>query len=156
MRAAEALRREGLAGSLTLVGAETHWPPFDRPPLSKQVLSGAWPEDKARLRVAEDLAAVLLLGVRAVALDTTAKVVVLDDDQALPYDGLVIATGATPRSLPGAVTLRSIDDSRHLTSVLTAGCRPSWGGPGVQTRVGVVGAGVLGGAVGAPARGVGG
>jgi NADPH-dependent 2,4-dienoyl-CoA reductase/sulfur reductase-like enzyme len=160
VRAAEALRREGFAGSLTLVGAETHWPPFDRPPLSKQVLAGTWPEDKARLRVAEGLDATLLLGRQAVALDPAGRVVTLDDGSSLAYDGLVIATGATPRSLPGAVTLRSIDDARALAlslslSLLTPGSRRGRRDPGVKTRLGVIGAGFIGCEVAATARGLG-
>ena len=139
VRAAQALRREGHAGSIVLVGAEPHWPPFDRPPLSKQVLTGAWEPDKARLRLPDPFDAELVLVRRAVALDLAASTISLDDDTTLAFDGLVIATGAAPITLPGSdhVTgvhvLRSIDDCLALRRDLST-----------ARRVAVVGAGVIG------------
>ncbi|HVM09613.1 MAG TPA: FAD/NAD(P)-binding oxidoreductase [Acidimicrobiales bacterium] len=154
MRAAEALRREGFDGQLTLVGAETHWPPFDRPPLSKQVLVGKWEADKAVLRTdldpATDDRLELRLGRRAIDLDAAERRITLDDDTTLDYDGLIIATGATPRTLPGVqqVTgihvLRTIDDCSSL--------RRDLDGPAYVT---VIGAGFIGCEVAAAARALG-
>jgi len=149
LRAAEALRSEGYAGRLTIVGDEAHWPPFDRPPLSKQLLTGEWDEERTRLRVSDDpaLDAELLLGRRAVGLDTDRHVVTLDGGESLAYDGLVIATGARPRVLPGVHgiegvhVLRTIDDSRSLAADFAAG-----------HAVAVIGAGFIGCEVAAAAR----
>ena len=54
LRTVQALRREGHTGPVTLIGAETHWPPYDRPPLSKQVLLGSVDHEQVRLRVQDD------------------------------------------------------------------------------------------------------
>ncbi len=141
LRAAEALRREGFDGALALVGAEPH-PPYDRPPLSKELLRGEWEPPRIDLRrgrgVAE-LALELRLGARAVALDAQARCIRLADGDELTYDGLVIATGAVPRSLPfgagmhGVHVLRTLDDALAIRAELAA--RP---------RVCVVGAGFIG------------
>lgn len=116
LRAAETLRTAGFTGSLTLVGDEPHLP-YDRPPLSKQVLSGDWDAERAALRKAEQLEALGItwrLGTRAVGLRPDAQEVVLEGGEALPYDGLVIATGATPRRLPGQPDLPGIHLLRTL------------------------------------------
>lgn len=148
VRTAEAIRREGFAGRLTLIGAEAHHPPFDRPPLSKQVLTGEWEPDQARLRVRPDaLDAELLLGRHATELDLTGRVVVLDTGARIPFDGLVIATGSTPRLLPdtprsdGLFTLRTIEDAVALRDRMRSGC-----------RLAVVGAGFIGCEVAAAGR----
>ncbi|MFJ3231482.1 NAD(P)/FAD-dependent oxidoreductase [Streptomyces sp. NPDC086787] len=148
LRAAERLRARGYDGRLTLVGAEDR-PPYDRPPLSKAVLTGetddtSLPADWAAL----DLE--LRLGTRAQslrphdgrpggALDTSAG--------PLPYDGLVIATGATPVRLPGAGpqhVLRTCDDALRLRDSLRAGA-----------HVVIVGAGWIGAEVASVAAGSG-
>jgi 3-phenylpropionate/trans-cinnamate dioxygenase ferredoxin reductase subunit len=140
VRTAQALRREGHEGRIVLVGEETHWPPFDRPPLSKQVLVGAWEPDQARLRVPDPFDVELLLGRRATALDTAAAQVHLDDGSSLAYDGAVLATGAAPIRLPGTEgidgvhVLRTVDDCLALRHDLEQ--RPR--------RVAIVGAGVIG------------
>lgn len=148
LRAAEALRRDGFEGSLTLIGHETHFPPYDRPPLSKQLLSGAWEPDTARLKVDPALDVHLLLGREATGLDGNNKVVQLDDGTKVAYDGLVIATGATPRqpfadaaALSGVHTLRTLDDCLRLKERLQ---------PGV--RIAIVGAGFIGAEVAATCR----
>ncbi len=120
VRTAEALRARGHAGRLTIVGAEPHRP-YDRPPLSKAVLRGETDDTT----VEADWTALdceLLLGHRATglgeALETTAG--------PLGFDGLVIATGATPIRLPGdgpQHVLRTIDDARALRAALRAGAR---------------------------------
>ncbi|WBO68243.1 NAD(P)/FAD-dependent oxidoreductase [Streptomyces camelliae] len=148
LAAAETLRREGYDGTLTLVGDEPR-PPYDRPPLSKQVLAAEWPPERIRLRPPADLAALRLdlrLGVAAQELDTSGRTVRLADGSALPYDGLIVATGVRPRRLPGtgAHVLRTLDDALALRDRL---------GPG--RHLVVVGAGFLGAEAAAVARGLG-
>jgi NADPH-dependent 2,4-dienoyl-CoA reductase/sulfur reductase-like enzyme len=144
----EALRRRGYDGRVVLIGAEPH-PPYDRPPLSKEVLRGERPADAATLRSCEDLAAngiELVQGHRATALNVRERVVTLDDGTSVDYDDAVIATGATPRALPGVAAdgirvLRTIDDCVALRDALTD-----------AARVVVVGAGFIGLEVAASAR----
>ncbi|OXY88748.1 NAD(P)/FAD-dependent oxidoreductase [Streptomyces diastatochromogenes] len=137
LAAAETLRREGYDGTLTLVGDEPH-PPYDRPPLSKQVLAAEWPPERVRLRPPADLAALGLdqrLGVAATGMDVADQALRLADGSVLPYDGLVIATGVRPRRLPGegAHVLRTLSDALTLRDRLRPGL-----------RLVVVGAGFLG------------
>lgn len=127
VRSLEALRAEGHDGELVLVGKEPH-APYDRPPLSKQVLRGEWPADKTRLRFdAAALGVTLQLGVSATSLDARAQRLSLSDGTVLEYDGLVIATGAdarrAPKSMPGAQlgnvhVLRTLDDALALHAAL--------------------------------------
>jgi 3-phenylpropionate/trans-cinnamate dioxygenase ferredoxin reductase component len=149
LRCVEALRREGFAGELVVLGAEPH-APYDRPPLSKQVLRGQWPAERTRLRADADLSALdlqLKLGVSAVALDAERRCVALSDGSELAYDGLVIATGASPRRLPfghelaGVHVLRTLDDALALRAALVR-----------QPRVCVIGAGFIGLEVAASCR----
>lgn len=152
VRAAEAVREAGFSGRLTLVGAGPHFPPFDRPPLSKR-LSSADLASLTRIRVRDDLCADLVLGRPATGLDVAGRKVFLDDGTSRHYDGLVIATGAAPRTLPGAegnvMVLRTVRDSIRLAESLRAagGTRPA--------RVTVVGAGVLGCEIAASCRSLG-
>jgi NADPH-dependent 2,4-dienoyl-CoA reductase/sulfur reductase-like enzyme len=135
LRAAETLRRDGFTGELILVGDEPHRP-YDRPPLSKQYLSGKWDMERVWLRIEEGIDFDLRLGIGATALDVAAGELALADGVTLAFDGLVIATGATPRTLPGfegAVVLRTLDDARRLKEALTPGA-----------KVAVVGAGFIG------------
>lgn len=150
LRAAETLRTEGFGGRVVLVGDEPHLP-YDRPPLSKKVLAGEWEADRIKLRKDDEYATLdfeLRLGRRAKGLDLAEREVVLDGGERLAFDGLVIATGATPRRLPdqpeldGLFTLRSLDDALALRTALDA--RPR--------RVVVVGAGFIGAEVAATAR----
>lgn len=139
LRSAQALRREGHTGPLTIVSEEPHWPPYDRPPLSKQVLVGSLEPERVRLRVPEDLGAEVRTSRRAVGLDLAERAVLLDDGERLTYGGVVVATGATPRRIPGTDgltgvhVLRTIDDSLALRSDLDG-----------ATKVVVVGAGFIG------------
>ncbi|MEV4755824.1 FAD-dependent oxidoreductase [Micromonospora sp. NPDC049559] len=149
---AEALRRLGYAGALTVLGAEAH-PPYDRPPLSKQVLAGGWEPDRARLRTREALAALgaeFVLADPAVGLDPATRTVRTASGRALSADAVVVATGARPRVLPGqselagAHVLRTLDHALALRSDLLA-----------SSRLVVVGDGVLGAEVAATARSLG-
>ena len=152
LRAAEELRGQGFAGTIVVVGDEVH-APYDRPPLSKQVLAGRWETDRLALTVGVDggLDALDLdwrLGTLAKGLDLDARQVVLADGDRLGFDGLVIATGATPRRLPGSDdlagvhTLRTLDDCLAVRAEIDAGAR----------RVVVVGAGFIGAEVAATCR----
>ncbi|MCX5561415.1 NAD(P)/FAD-dependent oxidoreductase [Streptomyces sp. NBC_00038] len=148
LAAAETLRREGYDGTITLVGDEPH-APYDRPPLSKQILAAQWEPERLGLRTAGDLGALdldLRLGATATGLDLAARTVLLADGPPVPYDGLIVATGVRPRRLPGegAHVLRTLDDALALRERL---------GPGL--RLVVVGAGFLGAEAAAVARGLG-
>jgi NADPH-dependent 2,4-dienoyl-CoA reductase/sulfur reductase-like enzyme len=91
---AETLRRRGYDGRLTLIGDEPH-KPYDRPPLSKQLLAGTWEPEKLALRSDEaldELGTDLLLGRAAVGLDVAGQQVLLAGGDVVDYDALVIAT----------------------------------------------------------------
>jgi NADPH-dependent 2,4-dienoyl-CoA reductase/sulfur reductase-like enzyme len=155
LRAAETLRRSGFDGRITAIGAEDHLP-YDRPPLSKELLAGKWNADDVVLRKqgVDDLALDWRLGRRAVALDLCDRRLTLDDDTAVDFDGLVIATGSEPRRLPpaafpggnadldGAFVLRTLGDAMAIRDRLDAR-------PGVI----VIGAGFIGAEVAATCRG---
>src|SRR5438067_1182736 len=148
--AAESLRREGFAGSLVLLGDEPVLP-YDRPPLSKQVLSGAWEQDRTTLREKQHYAdlGIELRHARARGLDLGQHLVHVDDGASVPFDGLVIATGVLPRHLPqwqrleGVHVLRGHSDVARLRAAFLAG-----------GKVVIVGAGFLGMEVAASARGM--
>src|SRR4051794_26383833 len=120
-RVAEELREQQHAGPITVLSAEAHLP-YDRPPLSKQVLRGeiedtAFPVDWTALQVD------VRQGRRAVALHPEQRSVLLDDGEQLSYDAAVVATGAQPRQLPGLAgdgvhVLRTLDDSARLAQDL--------------------------------------
>jgi phthalate 3,4-dioxygenase ferredoxin reductase subunit len=151
VRAARALRAEGYQGRITLVGEETELP-YDRPPLSKQVLTGVWPAERAGLLTAQDAAAAgieLRLGMAAAALDPAARQVQLADGELLPYDDLVIATGASPRPSPwqpesGLYLLRTLADCLALRKRFAEG-----------TAVVMIGGGFIGAEAAAAARSAG-
>jgi NADPH-dependent 2,4-dienoyl-CoA reductase/sulfur reductase-like enzyme len=156
-RAVETLRNEGFEGQITLVGDERHLP-YDRPPLSKQILSGKWPAEKAVLadrRRTSELQVHERLGHAAVRLDAVSGDIELSDGQVLAADAVVLATGATPRHLPGTeelsqqdgvFTLRTLDDSMALRASVTA----------VEScRVIVIGAGFIGAEVASTCAGLG-
>lgn len=148
LRAVEALRERGFDGRLVWVGAEPH-APYDRPPLSKEILRGEW--EPERIALARDgveaFGAELRFGVRAEALDTTARRIALAGGETLDFDGLVIATGATPRRLPGQPdlegvhVLRTLDDALAIRTALAKG-----------PRVAVVGGGFIGAEAAASCR----
>ncbi len=153
LRACETLRTDGFAGRITLVGAEPEVP-YDRPPLSKKLLAGEWDGDRIRLRKPDDLASLGLdmrLGARAGGLDLDARRVLLDGGDSLAFDGLVIATGAAPRRLPGQPRLDGVCELRTLADALDL--RGRIAEPG--TRLVVIGAGFIGLEAAATARGLG-
>ncbi|MEV6350836.1 FAD-dependent oxidoreductase [Actinoplanes sp. NPDC051851] len=148
----ETLRRLGHTGTVTLLGDEPH-PPYDRPPLSKQILAGAWTPQRAHLRPAaalDALDATFHLGDPAVALDPASRTVHTASGRRHQADAIVVATGATARTLPGQDTvagvhvIRTLDDATGLRAELTPG-----------RRLVVVGDGVLGCEVAATAAALG-
>ncbi|MEL6981634.1 MAG: FAD-dependent oxidoreductase [Actinomycetota bacterium] len=156
VQAAQVVRREGFDGRLVLIGDEPHQP-YDRPPLSKEYLTAEEAdEDRIKLRATADPDALDIdwrLGRRAVSLDQGASTITLDDGEELAWDGLVIATGARPRRLPGQraddgsarpgiLELRTLDDARQLRAHIDGGA----------TSLVVCGAGFIGAEVAASAR----
>ncbi|MCZ9351199.1 FAD-dependent oxidoreductase [Streptomyces mutabilis] len=129
LSAARSLRNQGFDGRLIIVGEEPHRP-YDRPPLSKEFLAGKTGEtDLALEQDGEDLAAEWLLGARATRLGKERRAVRLADGREVRADGIVIATGAAARTLPGTGglagvhTLRTLDDARALRDDLALGGR---------------------------------
>jgi 3-phenylpropionate/trans-cinnamate dioxygenase ferredoxin reductase component len=149
-KAAETLRAEGFDGRVVLIGAEQERP-YERPPLSKDYLRGESGRDKVYVHdegFYGEQEIELRLGRTAVALDTAAREVALDDGERLRYERLLLATGAEPRRLPipgddldGVLYLRSVQDSDALRERLDRS------GSAV-----VVGAGWIGAEVAASAR----
>ncbi|MER5917735.1 FAD-dependent oxidoreductase [Streptomyces sp. NPDC001982] len=141
LRAALVLRREGFTGSLTVIGDEPH-PPYDRPPLSKQVLLSQVPARRTALPRRDGLDAHWRLGVAATGLDLSGKQVLLADGEKVDFDRLLIATGVRARPWPneaeagldGLFALHTPEDADELRQRLAAG-------PG---RVLVIGAGFTG------------
>ncbi|MFE1862383.1 NAD(P)/FAD-dependent oxidoreductase [Streptomyces anandii] len=147
VQTAVALREQGFTGTVTMIGAEPHQP-YDRPPLSKAVLLGK-AEGSAFDVDFEALGLELRLGCEALALRPDAHV--LDTSAGpVPYDVLVLATGAEPVRLPGAEgvpgvhLLRTLDDAERLRPVLAE-----------QHDIVVVGAGWIGAEFATAARGAG-
>lgn len=148
VRCAEALRRHGHEGPITLLGAESHRP-YDRPPLSKQFLAGVAARDRLWLgRVDTALSDQDIIhhpGVTATSLNLNTRTVHTTGDS-FAFDSLVIATGTSVRRLPHAdaapvFTLRTLDDAEALAPRLIDGA-----------RVVVVGAGFIGAEVASTAR----
>ena len=145
LRTVERLRHRGYSGRIVLLGAEPH-PPYDRPPLSKQVLRGE--RDIFWLRPADnyaDLDVEVRLGEEVLELDTQRRMI-RSRDARLPYDALVIATGASPRRVPGlnGLVLRTLDHANELRGLLRPGA-----------RLVIVGAGLIGCEAAASARSMG-
>ena len=149
LRAVETLRDRGFDGELALIGEEPHRP-YDRPPLSKQVLQGTWEPEQTLFRRKDGYDALALdmrLGVRATSLDLRARRVSLTGGTFADYDRLIIATGARVRTLrgmaprPGLLVLRGLDDAIALRRELMN-----------APRVAIVGAGFIGLEVAASCR----
>ena len=156
LSAGRALREQGFDGRVLLIGDEVH-APYDRPPLSKGFLDGGSARDDLDLARADDAALGFewLLGQRAVALDPRGQSVRLADGREIRADGMVLATGARARRLPGLAppgpgdlsgvhVLRTLDDAVALRSDLRPG-----------RRLVVIGAGFIGAEVASTARGLG-
>ncbi|GAA3570483.1 FAD-dependent oxidoreductase [Amycolatopsis ultiminotia] len=148
-RAAQELRAQGFDGRVVLVGEEPHLP-YDRPPLSKGFLAGTASRESLDLLDDDDLAALeLRLGTRAERLDPATGRLVLSDGE-LAADGIVLATGGRPRTLPGTESvagvhvLRTLDDALALQQELVAGA-----------RIVVVGGGFIGAEVASTCRALG-
>ncbi len=147
-RAAETLRRRGYEGRVRIVCAEPD-PPYDRPPLSKEVLAGTATDETVAFRAPEwyrELEVELLLATQAVGLDPRAHRVRLGSGEELDYGALLIATGGAPRALQlldheNVHTLRTLEDARRLRAELRPGA-----------RLAIVGAGFIGQEVAATAR----
>ncbi|MEW2292757.1 FAD/NAD(P)-binding oxidoreductase [Streptomyces sp. NPDC006743] len=141
LRAAEALRDEGFTGSLTMIGDELG-EPYDRPPLSKQVLTGWVPAGNTALPRRRDIGAEWLLGVPASGLDLATNQVRLADGRAVPFDRVLISTGVRARpwfveseaALDGVFVVRTREHAAGLQRALAAG----------PSRVLVIGAGFTG------------
>ncbi|WP_151475836.1 NAD(P)/FAD-dependent oxidoreductase [Streptomyces albicerus] len=150
LSAARSLRGQGYDGRLVIIGEESHRP-YDRPPLSKEFLTGAVDEAELALEAdGEDLDAEWILGTRAVGLGIRDRSVRLADGRAVRADGVVVATGASARTLPGSDglagvhVLRTLDDARALRDDLARG-----------GRLVVVGGGFVGAEVASTAYGMG-
>jgi len=155
IRAAEAVRREGFGGTVALIGDESHLP-YDRPPLSKQLLSGAWDPDRIGLTKPEkyeELDLDIRLSTRATGFDLASRMLTTvgpAGERSEVVDGLLIATGARCRTLPGADSLAGVHVLRTLDDALALRADFEKG----PERVVVVGAGFIGAEVAATARGL--
>jgi 3-phenylpropionate/trans-cinnamate dioxygenase ferredoxin reductase component len=147
--AAEALRRSGFDGGVTLVGSDRH-PAYHRPHLSKQFLRDELPVERLFLRGPDDYRALdveWVGGRRAVAASRRDSSIVLDDGRSIRFDELVLATGGAPRWLDGVprlanvLALRTLDDGEALKQALAA-----------SHRLLVIGAGFIGSEVAASVR----
>lgn len=152
LRSAEGLRAGGFRGSITMLGAESRLP-YDRPPLTKQLLAGAWDEERIQLASAESLeerGIDVELGVPASSLDAAARTVHLADGRSLHADAVVLATGASPRWLPGTEGAKGVHVVRTIAqSIALRDELDALGGTG---RVVVIGGGFIGSEVASTAH----
>lgn len=139
LRTAESLRRAGYGGGIRVIGDEVH-APYNRPPLSKEVLATEVTHESVAFPSRAETADVeWMLGSRATSADLQARTVTTDDGAVTGYSALVIATGLRPRRLPAAAggpahhAIRTLDDAMALRSELVPGA-----------RVTVIGSGFLG------------
>jgi NADPH-dependent 2,4-dienoyl-CoA reductase/sulfur reductase-like enzyme len=142
LRAAETLRQRAFAGDVVVVGAEPHRP-YDRPPLSKKLLSGEWDADRIHLRQPDsfdDLDVRWELGVAAERLDLADRTLVLADGRSLEFDGMILATGAAPKHIGDHGLYAHVHVLRSLDDALAVRARLAGGGQ----RVVVIGAGFIG------------
>jgi NADPH-dependent 2,4-dienoyl-CoA reductase/sulfur reductase-like enzyme len=152
LRVVQTVRGAGYDGPVTLVGAEPHLP-YDRPPLSKQVLQGQLSPESTEYHPAEyfdDLDVQVLLGATASRVDAEKQRLWLTDGNEVPYGALVVATGSRPRQLPfatpnqGLHVLRTREDAIALRADLDR-----------STRLAIVGAGFVGAEVASTAAAMG-
>lgn len=145
LTAAKTLRACGHTGEIVVFGDETHWP-YDRPPLSKEIVRGEWDHTRVSLVFDSTLDVQWRLGVAAVGLDSAERAIWLANGESERFDGIVIATGARPRTLshappPGVHVLRTLDDALSLRASLCS-----------AEHVGIVGAGFIGQEIAASCR----
>jgi 3-phenylpropionate/trans-cinnamate dioxygenase ferredoxin reductase subunit len=150
LQVAESLRAEGYGGSLLIVGEEPH-APYQRPPLSKEFLTGQMEERQLWIRAPAALerkSIQLVTGRRVLSMDRQAQKLTLDNGETLAYSALALTTGARARMLPvpgahlaGVMALRSLDDSRALGLALAA-----------AERIAIVGGGFIGLEIASAAR----
>jgi 3-phenylpropionate/trans-cinnamate dioxygenase ferredoxin reductase component len=150
-RTAETLRSEGFDGTVTIVGDEPY-APYERPALSKEFLAGTREESSLLLRTdsywrGRDIE--LMLGEPVVQLDPSARIVRTRSGKTIPFDEIVVATGARPRRLPleqplGVHELRTLADAQALRGELVPGA-----------RLVVIGGGFVGAEVASTAHGLG-
>ncbi|MER6331419.1 FAD-dependent oxidoreductase [Streptomyces sp. NPDC001034] len=124
LSAAERLREIGWQGEITMIGEEPHRP-YNRTPLSKQLLTGDRQPPDLALNVYTELDAAWRLSTRALGLDIERREVLLPGNERLPFNGLIIASGVEPRHLPGAPLhsdriwmLRTLADARNVDAAL--------------------------------------
>jgi len=145
LTAAETLRQEGFDGDVILIGDERHRP-YNRPPLSKQIIVGDWEPEDAGIRSEteiDDLGIELRTSCTAEALDALGRVLHTSQGE-IPFDELIIATGTEPRRhplVPTALTLRTMDDALTIRDGLRS-----------ARRVAVIGPGILGSEIASAAR----
>lgn len=150
VKAAETLRAEGFAGAVVLIGAEQHLP-YERPPLSKGYLQGTAERDSVFVHPHSwygDQDIEVRTGVGVTSVDRAAHRVTLSDGTHIGYDGLLLATGSSPRrlaipggDLPGVHYLRTLDDADTIRAALAG-----------ASRVALIGGGWIGLEVAAAAR----
>lgn len=150
LRTAESMRKSGYGGPIRVIGEEEH-PPYNRPPLSKQALSGGIALEELAFPLRASISDVeWTLGVKVVSSDLRSRTLTTNDGATAPFSGLVIASGIRSRQLPipgpqtGRIFLRTIEDAHHLRDRLSAG-----------VRLLILGSGFIGCEVAATARGLG-
>ncbi|MPY85775.1 MAG: NAD(P)/FAD-dependent oxidoreductase [Actinophytocola sp.] len=149
IRTVSGLRAARCDGAITLVDPEAA-APYDRPPLSKQVLAGTWEPEKASLGDPGSQWNARVIAERTTSVNVDAHEITLRTGERLGYDALVIATGAAPRTLPGAATHDGVHVLRTMTDCLDLRQSLERGGPLV-----VVGGGFIGAEVASTARALG-
>jgi NADPH-dependent 2,4-dienoyl-CoA reductase/sulfur reductase-like enzyme len=154
VRAAQRLRFEGYTSQIVMVGEETGLP-YDRPPLSKQFLQGDWGRDDIGIVSSDEFDELQVdyrPGTRAVGVRPESRALSVENEQTIGYDGLIIATGARPRLLPGLDpgsegihVLRTLDDSLRLAQEIRR----------TGSSLGIIGGGFLGSEAASAARSMG-
>src|SRR5919204_3824437 len=141
---AQEYREQGGDGSVLVIARESHVP-YHRPPLTKEFLRGEKPVDEVYMHPQEwwaEQGVDVRTGTSATAIDRDRRSVVLSTGEEVEYERLALATGATPRQLPGARTMRTLDDSQALAETLAGG----------SGHLGVIGGGFIGVEAAASAR----
>ncbi len=141
---AQEYREQGGDGSVLIIAREAHVP-YHRPPLTKEFLRGEKPIAEVYMHPGEwwgEQNVEVRTGTDVTAIDTAAHTVTLAGGETIGYGRLVLATGATPRTLPGTTSIRTIDDSQALAKQLDGG----------SGHLGVIGGGFIGVEAAASAR----